>query len=71
MRLWLWLGLTLTLLVNMIIQHNRRIVTHYKYAHNALYMDALSKVFAILSSNTVQIQFLMIISNSVYFVKEK
>ncbi len=41
---WLWLELTLTLLVTVIIWHYRRTVTHYKYVHNALEKDALSKV---------------------------
>ncbi len=46
--MWLWLGLGLglivTLLVTMMIQHHRCITTHYKYVHNALQMDVLSKV---------------------------
>ncbi len=43
-RVGLWLGLTLTLLITMIIQHFRHIITHYNYVHNALQMHALSKM---------------------------
>ncbi len=43
-NMWLWLvlgvrvssKLTLTLLITMIIQHYRHIITHYKCVHNAL-----------------------------------
>ncbi len=34
----------LALLVTMIIEHYRCIITHYRYVHNALLTDALSKV---------------------------
>ncbi len=37
-------------LITMIVQHNRRIIRHYKDVLNALEMDALSKVLPKLSS---------------------
>ncbi len=42
--MWLWFGLNVTLLLALIIQHYRCIIMHYTYVHNALWMDALSKV---------------------------
>ncbi len=48
--MWLWSGsgLSLTLLIYMIIQNYGRIIMHCKYVHNALQMDALSKVLPII-----------------------
>ncbi len=40
--IWICLMLTLSLHIDVIIQHSRCIIKHYKYVHNALYMDALS-----------------------------
>ncbi len=46
--LWLWLclglGLTLALPIAVIIRLYRHIIMHYKYDHNALWMDGLSNV---------------------------
>ncbi len=50
--LGLELELTLTLLITMIIQHYRCIMTHQKYVHSTVQMDDLSviKIFNILQN---------------------